>query len=131
MTWSLGAQDIVQKTRDDINDFSTTGLRTLLICSKEISEQEYAEIDERYHSAETFVGNEKEKEQRMAEVAKLFEHSFNLLGCTAIEDRLQSMVPETIHNLLRVCFSHIHHLQMLVMMMRMTIMMMIMRMVLL
>lgn len=97
------SQDVVQKTRDDINDFSTTGLRTLLICCKEISEGEYAEIDERYHAADTFVGSEKEKEAKMAEVAKLFEHSFDLLGCTAIEDRLQKMVPETIHNLLRVC----------------------------
>lgn len=37
-----------------------------------------------------------DKEERMAEISEELEHDFELVGSTAIEDRLQEKVPETI-----------------------------------
>lgn len=61
------------------------GLRTLLIAVKEISEEYYLEWSEKYQKAATSINREKE----INKVAEEIEVGFELLGSTAIEDKLQ------------------------------------------
>lgn len=88
----------LHKTKDDLEQFSSQGLRTLVLGSRELSEEEYASWAEEWHKAETSMAD---RDALKETAAKHVESDFNLLGCTAIEDKLQQEVPETIHNLLR------------------------------
>mmetsp|Transcript_3583 Transcript_3583/g.12643 ORF Transcript_3583/g.12643 Transcript_3583/m.12643 type:complete len:1084 (-) Transcript_3583:57-3308(-) len=90
--------DELHKTKDDLESFSNSGLRTLVLGSRELSEDEYQAWAAEWHAAETAMQNRDELKE---EAAKHVEANYNLLGCTAIEDKLQQEVPETIHNLLR------------------------------
>ena len=92
--------NLLAKTNDDIEGFSKEGLRTLIVAYKFLSEQEYEEWAAVQLEAETDLT--KGRKKKLSQAAKLLEKDFQLLGCTAIEDKLQRDVPETIHNLLRV-----------------------------
>jgi magnesium-transporting ATPase (P-type) len=50
----------------------------------------------RYYEARTSLTN---RDERVAEVSEEIEQDLVLLGCTAIEDKLQQGVPETIERL--------------------------------
>lgn len=89
------------KTRQHINDFSTEGLRTLIVGKKELKEDEYNQWHEIFHDANTSITDRVAKVEKASE---LIEKDFELIGCTAIEDKLQEGVPETIHYLLQVKF---------------------------
>ncbi len=39
------------ETEKNLEDYGNIGLRTLLLCEREISEQEYAEWSQKYHEA--------------------------------------------------------------------------------
>jgi magnesium-transporting ATPase (P-type) len=69
------------------NSFAKDGLRTLVLAQKTLSESEYADWIARYQIASTATPEEKEK--RVAEVAALLECNFELVGASAIEDKLQ------------------------------------------
>ena len=68
------------------------GLRTLLIAAKQISEDEYHEWAEKYDQAAISV----DKEEAINKVAEQLEVNFDLIGSTAIEDKLQDEVGQTI-----------------------------------
>jgi len=78
-----------------LDDFAKTGLRTLLIASKEISEDEYHEWQMKYLKAATSENKEKE----MNRVAEQLELELDLIGSTAIEDKLQEEVGQTIYDI--------------------------------
>ena len=59
-------------------------------------EEEYQQWSERYHQATVALDD---REARIEEVCDELERDFRLLGATAIEDRLQDGVPETIADL--------------------------------
>ena len=61
-------------------------------------ENYYQEWSERYHSATIAIDN---REERIEAVSDELERNLRLLGATAIEDRLQDGVPETIADLKR------------------------------
>jgi len=42
------------------------------------------------------------EKKKVEDVCSKFEHEFELIGCTAIEDKLQDGVPETIKYMLAV-----------------------------
>ncbi|KAK1999557.1 phospholipid-translocating P-type ATPase [Colletotrichum falcatum] len=81
-----------------IDDFATEGLRTLLFAQKFISEQEYRTWKRTFDDAATSLTDRQEKIEAAAEI---IEQSFNLVGASAIEDKLQMGVPETIDKLRR------------------------------
>ncbi|KAH7026371.1 P-type ATPase [Microdochium trichocladiopsis] len=81
-----------------LDDFASEGLRTLLYAKKFISEADYVAWKKVYSDAETSLVDRQEKIETAGE---LLEQSFNLVGATAIEDKLQSGVPETIDKLRR------------------------------
>ena len=88
---------IVDATLQQLEDYATEGLRTLCLSMREIPEQEYLEWRQVWDKAATTVGGNRADELEKA--AEIIEHSFTLLGATAIEDRLQDGVPDTIHTL--------------------------------
>lgn len=63
---------------------------------REISESEYAQWSKVYEKASTTLVNRSEE---LDEAAEMIEKDMFLLGATAIEDKLQDGVPETIHTL--------------------------------
>ncbi|KAI6086144.1 phospholipid-translocating P-type ATPase [Hypoxylon rubiginosum] len=79
-----------------LDDFASEGLRTLLFARKFIPLSEYDAWKKIYNDATTSLVNR----QDMIEAAgELIEQSFDLVGATAIEDKLQVGVPETIDKL--------------------------------
>jgi phospholipid-translocating ATPase len=81
-----------------LDEFATEGLRTLLFARKFIPKQEYLTWKNIYNDATTSLVNR----QEMIEAAgELIEQSLDLVGATAIEDKLQAGVPETIEKLRR------------------------------
>lgn len=93
------ARALRDATQDDINAFSRAGLRTLLLASRQLDDATYQEWAKRWHEARTRIddGREAALDELMDEV----ESDLDLLGCTAIDDALQPLVPETIAYLLR------------------------------
>ncbi|NXL89362.1 AT8B3 ATPase, partial [Alectura lathami] len=80
-------------TERALDRFAEETLRTLCLASKELSEAEYSEWSRRHHEASVLL------QGRAGELDKLYEEmeqNLELLGVTAIEDKLQDGVPETI-----------------------------------
>jgi len=95
---SLDNADILERTRLQIDDFACEGLRTLVYGYRFIDEAEYASWHKIYQEATTSLTNR----QEMIEAAgELIEQNMELAGATAIEDKLQKGVPETIDKLQR------------------------------
>jgi phospholipid-translocating ATPase len=71
-----------------------------MICNSllRLVEQEYQSWSERYHEATVSMDD---REARIEAVSDELERDLRLLGATAIEDRLQDGVPETIADLKR------------------------------
>ncbi|CAO1621076.1 unnamed protein product [Sympodiomycopsis kandeliae] len=93
-----GQDDIKANTDEALEEFANKGLRTLCLAGKELTEGEYNEWAFRYHNASVAL---EDRERQMEELASELERGFTLYGATAIEDRLQDGVPETIADLKR------------------------------
>ncbi|KAK3902715.1 hypothetical protein C8A05DRAFT_33586 [Staphylotrichum tortipilum] len=87
----------VDVTLRHLEEYASEGLRTLCLAVREVPEHEFREWYQVYDKAQTTVGGNRAEE--LDKAAELIEHDFYLLGATAIEDRLQDGVPETIHTL--------------------------------
>ncbi|KAL7270432.1 aminophospholipid translocase [Rhizina undulata] len=87
---------IVETTLQHLEEYATEGLRTLCLAMREIPEAEYAQWAQIYDKAATTINNRGEELDKAAE---LIEKDLHLLGATAIEDKLQDGVPDTIHTL--------------------------------
>ena len=83
---------------EHLNEFATQGLRTLLFAGKFVSESEYFEWSKMYENATTSLDD---RQERIEEAAETIEQGLDLLGASAIEDKLQKGVPETIDKLRR------------------------------
>ncbi|KAM6900180.1 phospholipid-transporting ATPase IB isoform 4-T4 [Xenentodon cancila] len=81
-----------------LEQFATEGLRTLCFAYVDLEEDEYQEWLKEYNHASTVL---KDRAQKLEECYELLEKNLMLLGATAIEDRLQAGVPETIATLMR------------------------------
>merc|ERR1719197_203459 len=95
---AAGNDELKQKTLDDIELFSKEGLRTLILAYRDFSAEEYNQLMSEWNEAATAMDG---REAKMDAVADKMERDLQLIGATAIEDKLQDEVPETIHNLLR------------------------------
>ena len=88
---------IVEVTLQHLEEYATDGLRTLCLAMREVPESEFQEWFQIYETASTTVSGNRAEE--LDKAAELIEHDFYLLGATAIEDKLQDGVPDTIHTL--------------------------------
>lgn len=89
-------QPFVEGTIRHLEEFASEGLRTLCIASRIVSEEEYAAWSQTYYEASTSL---EDRSDKLDAAAELIEQNLFLLGATAIEDKLQDGVPETIHTL--------------------------------
>ncbi|KAI8622273.1 hypothetical protein BC830DRAFT_751714 [Chytriomyces sp. MP71] len=87
-----------QRTLSDIVSYATEGLRTLLYAYRILSLEEFEAWEDKFLEAGTSITN---RADNLAKVAEGLEQDLILLGATAIEDKLQDGVPETIENLRR------------------------------
>ncbi|XP_050206002.1 phospholipid-transporting ATPase 2 [Mercurialis annua] len=88
-----------QQTRmfnEAVEQYAQLGLRTLCLAWRELNEYEYQEWSLMFREANSTLVD---REWRIAEVCERLEHDLEVLGVTAIEDRLQDGVPETIETL--------------------------------
>ncbi|GKU02113.1 phospholipid-translocating atpase [Fusarium langsethiae] len=89
---------VFEKCFQHVDDFASEGLRTLLYAYRYIDDESYAQWKAKYREAETSLVDR----QEMIEAAgELIEQKFELAGATAIEDKLQEGVPDTIDKLRR------------------------------
>jgi len=86
-------QELRKTTAEHLEMFAREGLRTLCIAEKELSDEDYSKWRKIHDAAATAL---EDREEKMEEAAELIEQDFTLLGGTAIEDRLQDGVPDTI-----------------------------------
>lgn len=90
-------QEFKDITLKHLEDFANEGLRTLCFAYVDIPDDVYDQWKETYHKASTALQN---RERKVEDAASLIETDLILLGATAIEDKLQDGVPETIAALL-------------------------------
>ncbi|KAJ7276325.1 phospholipid-translocating ATPase [Mycena haematopus] len=93
-----GGDELKAATERHLSDFANDGLRTLTLAYKVIQEDEYAAWSERYHEATVAM---EDREEKIEAISNELEQDLRLLGATAIEDKLQDGVPETIADLKR------------------------------
>ncbi|KAL1122527.1 hypothetical protein AAG570_002858 [Ranatra chinensis] len=91
------SQAFREDTLNHLKMFASAGLRTLCFAMTELSQQDYDDWNEIYKTACTAMNN---RETKVEEAATLIEKNLYLLGATAVEDRLQDKVPDTIAALL-------------------------------
>ena len=92
-----GENPILEATLQHLEEYATEGLRTLCLAMREIPEEEYQQWHAIFDKAATTVSGNRAEE--LDKAAEIIEHDFFLLGATAIEDKLQDGVPDTIHTL--------------------------------
>ncbi|KAL1964982.1 hypothetical protein VTN77DRAFT_6182 [Rasamsonia byssochlamydoides] len=88
---------IVEATLQHLEEYASEGLRTLCLAMREIPEDEFQQWLQIHEKAATTVSGNRQEE--LDKASELIEKDFYLLGATAIEDRLQDGVPDTIHTL--------------------------------
>ncbi|XP_008803426.2 LOW QUALITY PROTEIN: phospholipid-transporting ATPase 3 [Phoenix dactylifera] len=93
-----GNHDIKRLTREHLEEFGSAGLRTLCLAYRELSTDSYEKWNEKFIQAKSSL---RDREKKLDEVAELIEKDLVLIGCTAIEDKLQEGVPSCIETLSR------------------------------
>lgn len=88
---------LVEKTLQAIDEFSNEGLRTFLYGYKWVNMPEYMKWKGRYHAAVDSISNP----GRTLDIIAEAEANLKLLGATAIEDKLQDGVAESIEKIKR------------------------------
>ncbi|KAM4595935.1 phospholipid-transporting ATPase IC-like, partial [Polymixia lowei] len=76
--------------------FANETLRTLCLCYKDISNEEFAAWQRKHHEASISMGD---RDAALDEVYEQIENNLMMIGATAIEDKLQDGVPQTIAKL--------------------------------
>jgi phospholipid-translocating ATPase len=89
---------VIERCLQHINEFATEGLRTLLYGYRFLNEDEYQSWKATYLSATTSLVD---RTHLIEEAGDMIETDLDLCAATAIEDKLQSGVPEAIDKLRR------------------------------
>ena len=89
-------QDTEQQhvTEDHLHKFATDGLRVLIIGYKELTEEQLDDFMTKFNKIKS--SKSKTREEDLNKLFDNMEDKLELIGCTAIEDKLQDGVPETI-----------------------------------
>ncbi|XP_076656807.1 phospholipid-transporting ATPase IF [Halictus rubicundus] len=84
----------INETIAHVADFSMRGLRTLVVAYKKMSQAEYEKLIQKVENARQVIGIERGVHTEKA--YNQMESGLTLLGVTAVEDRLQEEVQETL-----------------------------------
>ena len=86
----------LRDTQTHLDAFARDGLRTLVLAERALSEAETEDWMRAYADASASLVN---RDERLAACAEAIERECQLLGATAVEDKLQEGVPETVQTL--------------------------------
>ncbi|RAL59794.1 hypothetical protein DID88_000423 [Monilinia fructigena] len=89
---------VFERCFQHIDDFAGEGLRTLLFGYRFLEEQDYVVWKKVYLDATTSLVD---RQTLIENAGEMIEQDFDLAGATAIEDKLQKGVPETVDKLRR------------------------------
>ncbi|XP_035766584.1 probable phospholipid-transporting ATPase IM [Neolamprologus brichardi] len=87
---------LMDVTTEHLNEFAGDGLRTLALAYKDLDEEYFNQWIQRHHEANTAL---EDREDKLDQLYEEIEKDLLLLGATAIEDKLQDGVPQTIEQL--------------------------------
>ncbi|KAK2580780.1 hypothetical protein KPH14_011515 [Odynerus spinipes] len=87
----------VETAAAHVEDFSMRGLRTLVVGYKKMNQREYEQLTSNVEHARQVIGQDRSTRIQLA--YEEMESGLTLLGVTAIEDRLQDGVQETLESL--------------------------------
>ncbi|KRT84629.1 hydrolase [Oryctes borbonicus] len=90
-------KQIINKTQQHINYYAKKGLRVLVMAKRILSVQEYSDWLRKHEEAELAHDN---VERRLRDSYCNLESNLTVIGASAIEDRLQEGVPETLNSLI-------------------------------
>ncbi|XP_072462880.1 phospholipid-transporting ATPase FetA-like isoform X4 [Notamacropus eugenii] len=85
-------------TMEHLDEFAGEGLRTLAVAFRELDEKVFQSWSRKHHEASTSL---EDREEMLGLVYEEIEKDMMLIGATAIEDKLQDGVPETIATLIK------------------------------
>ncbi|PWA89306.1 aminophospholipid ATPase 3 [Artemisia annua] len=91
-----GNDELKNISREQLEQYGEAGLRTLCLAYKDLNPDMYESWNEKYIQAKSSL---RDRERKLDEVAELIEKDLTLIGCTAIEDKLQEGVPSCIETL--------------------------------
>ncbi|KAG5892815.1 hypothetical protein JTB14_033381 [Gonioctena quinquepunctata] len=92
-----GSEDIRNKTQEHLNKFAGEGLRTLCLASCDLNEEFFNNWKQRHQEAAVSMEG---RDEKLDAIYEEIERDMDLIGVTAIEDKLQDGVPQTIANLI-------------------------------
>ncbi|XP_063066420.1 phospholipid-transporting ATPase ID [Engraulis encrasicolus] len=87
---------LMEVTTGHLNEYAGEGLRTLALAYKDLDEGYFESWIERHHEASTALDG---REEKLDAVYEEIEKDLMLLGSSAVEDKLQDGVPQTIEQL--------------------------------
>ncbi|KAG6396532.1 hypothetical protein SASPL_142683 [Salvia splendens] len=108
-----GNPDLKRMSREHLEQFGASGLRTLCLAYKNLKPDVYESWNEKYIHAKSALRDREKKLDEVSghpysqpnitkfQVAEQIEKDLILIGCTAIEDKLQDGVPACIETLSR------------------------------
>ncbi|KAL2337339.1 hypothetical protein Fmac_011785 [Flemingia macrophylla] len=88
--------DLVRATEAHLHSYSSMGLRTLVIGMRDLNASEFEKWHSAFEAASTAVLG---RAAMLRRVSSIVENSLSILGASAIEDKLQQGVPESIESL--------------------------------
>ncbi|KAG6444922.1 hypothetical protein O3G_MSEX003645, partial [Manduca sexta] len=88
--------EVRSKTQEHLNKFAGEGLRTLALAWRPLEERGFVEWKRRHQAAALAL---RDRDEQLDAIYEEIETDLLLMGVTAIEDKLQDGVPETIANL--------------------------------
>ncbi|KAJ1295754.1 hypothetical protein BS78_01G247000 [Paspalum vaginatum] len=91
-----GNHDMRKTSREHLEQFGSAGLRTLCLAYRDLNREQYESWNEKFVQAKSSL---RDRDKKLDEVAELIEKDLVLIGCTAIEDKLQEGVPACIETL--------------------------------
>lgn len=90
-------REMMSQLCQHLDAFANDGLRTLVMARKELSNREFEAWKARFDEANSALGEK--RNALLEEAAAAIEHNLEIVGASAIEDRLQDGVPETLVSL--------------------------------
>ncbi|CAI4230590.1 unnamed protein product [Auanema sp. JU1783] len=92
-----GSGQAVEICKTHLEDYASYGYRTLCFAMRKIERSEYEQWAPKYKAAGLMIEG---RGKALADAAESLESNLELIGSTAIEDKLQEYVPETIQALM-------------------------------
>ncbi|TRY82760.1 hypothetical protein DNTS_020637 [Danionella cerebrum] len=87
------SRGVMNITSDHLSEYAADGLRTLAVAYRDLSEVQWRQWKEKFRNAEEAPNC---RDDYLAAAYEDIEQNMTLLGATAVEDKLQEGVPETI-----------------------------------